>query len=89
MICRFIYSFSIKPVNNLLAVIGRNTMDLYLWHFAVFFVIDIIFILIFNPVLSPNVFFDELFSEGYLLYRVIRLTLTMICLTLVGEKKAK
>lgn len=86
MICRFIYSFSIKPVNNLLAVIGRNTMDLYLWHFAVFFVIDVIFILIFNPVLSPNIFFDELFSEGYLLYRVIRLTLTMICLTLVGKK---
>lgn len=87
MICRFIYSFSIKPVNNLLAVIGRNTMDLYLWHFAVFFVIDVIFILIFNPVLSPNIFFDELFSEGYLLYRVIRLTLTMICLTLMGEKR--
>lgn len=89
MICRFIHSLSIKPLNSILAVAGRNTMEIYLWHFAVFFVFDAIFILTCNPVLSPSVYVDEVFTDGYYLYRVLRIILTMICLSLYGEMKAK
>ncbi len=89
MICRFIHSLSIKPLNKFLAIVGRNTMDIYIWHFAVFFVFDAIFILTCNPVLSPSIFMDELFSEGYLFYRIIRIILTLIALCLIGELRAK
>ena len=89
MISRFIHSLSFRPLNSLLSVIGRNTMEIFLWHFTVFFVFDAVFILIFDPVLSPNIFFDELFSEGYLFYRILRIALTMICLCLLGEFKTK
>lgn len=89
MICRFIHSLSIKPVNYMLAVVGRNTMEIYLWHFVVIFIFDVIFITLFHPVLSPNLFYSEVFSEGYLLYRIIRTVLTVICLCLFGEMKTK
>ena len=89
MLCRFIHALSFKPVNTLLAVVGRDTMEIFLWHFVVFFVFDVIFIELFNPVLSPNDFVVELFSEGYIPYRIIRIILTIICLCLFGEIKAK
>lgn len=89
MISRFINSLSIKPLNYMLSVIGKNTMEIYLWHFAVFFVFDLIFILLFNPVLSPSYYAEEIFSNGYLFYRLLRITLTVILLCLCGELKAK
>lgn len=89
MLCRFLHMLSIKPLNNMLAVVGRNTMEIYLWHFAVFFVFDAIFILTCNPVVSPSVYVDELFNDGYCLYRVLRIILTVVCLSLYGEMKGK
>lgn len=89
MICRFIHSLSFAPVNNLFAFIGRNTMEVFLWHFVVFFIFDVVFISIFNPVLSINQFYDELFSEGYIVYRVLRIILTIICLSQIGEFKLR
>lgn len=89
MICSFIASLPIKPVKDVLAVVGRNTMEIFLWHFTVFFCFDAIFILICNPVLSPNRFYDELFSEGYLYYRVTRIVLTIVVLSLYGKIKSQ
>lgn len=89
MICNYITLLPVKPVKDVLAVVGRNTMEIFLWHFTVFFVFDAIFILICNPVLSPNRFYDELFSEAYLSYRVIRIVLTIVVLTLYGKIKSQ
>lgn len=89
MICNYITLLPVKPVKDVLAVVGRNTMEIFLWHFTVFFVFDAIFILICNPVLSPNRFYDELFSEAYLSYRVIRIVLTIFVLTLYGKIKSQ
>ena len=72
MLCRFIHFLSIKPLNNMLAVVGRNTMEVYLWQFTLFFIFDAVFILLFNPVQSHTVFVDEVFSEGYIFYRIFR-----------------
>lgn len=89
MICNYITLLPVKPVKDVLAVVGRNTMEIFLWHFTVFFVFDAIFILICNPVLSPNRFYDELFSEAYLSYRVIRIVLTIVVLSLYGQIKSQ
>ena len=73
----------------MLAVVGRNTMEVYLWQFTLFFIFDAVFILLFNPVQSHTVFVDEVFSEGYIFYRIFRIILTVVCMCLYGEMKTK
>lgn len=88
MICRFINQLSFKPVNAALSFVGRNTMEIFLWHFAVFFVFDASFILKARPVLSPEIYYDSLFTKGYIFYRIIRLISTVFVLSHYGEVKA-
>lgn len=89
MFCRLIYTMNIKSLNSILAMIGTNTLSIYLWHMAIYFVGDCIMHKFFGAAFAPDHFFVELFTQGYVAYRMSIAVIALTLLTLIGEYKTQ
>lgn len=87
ILCKMIWRSPFKKLKYVLGVIGRNTMPVYLWHYILFMIADMIAVHIFNYQMTPDIYWGELFDGNYLLYRWIVLLITWAVLVGVGEYK--
>lgn len=81
MLCQLLEKSPLRVVKKVLADIGNQSMDIYLWHFLIVFVLDAVAVAVFGAKLSPDIYYMELFTSGHVLYRIFKILVVFGVLT--------
>lgn len=88
-LCRGLGALPVRPVRRVLAAAGASSMIIYLWHMPLYFLGDLVMVLMFGARLTPDQFFMECFSGQMAAYRWFMVLLAFSLLTAAGWWKAR
>lgn len=89
ILCRYLELSSLNSLKKMLAVIGRNTMSIYLWQFLIINIADVIFLTLTGIEAEPANFYSVVISGRYFWYKLALLCITTASLTYYGLWKEK